>query len=87
MKNWTTILSIVVLTLTILILSTDPVAAQCPMCRATAETNLANGGTEGQGLNNGILYMLTLPYIIVGTIGYIWYRNRRREEPEADELV
>lgn len=56
-----------------------PLQAQCPMCRATAETNLANGGTEGRGLNNGILYMLTIPYIMVGVIGYIWWRNRRRD--------
>lgn len=50
--------------------------AQCPMCRATAETNLANGGTEGAGLNNGIMYMLGMPYILIGTVGYFWWKNR-----------
>lgn len=52
--------------------------AQCPMCRATAETNLANGGTEGRGLNNAILYMLGMPYIVVGTIAFFWWKNRRK---------
>jgi hypothetical protein len=58
--------------------------AQCPMCRATAESNLANGGTEGRGLNNGILYMLGMPYILIGTIAFLWWRNRKKDE---DELV
>ena len=57
--------------------------AQCPMCRATAESNLANGGTEGQGLNQGILFLLGTPYVIVAVLGYIWWRNRR-EEQEPD---
>lgn len=53
--------------------------AQCPMCRATAESNLANGGTEGAGLNQGILYLLGMPYVLIGTIGFIWWRNRKKE--------
>lgn len=61
--------------------------AQCPMCRMSAESNLENGGTAGKGLNNGILYMLATPYLIVGVIGYLWWRNRRKEEDgEAEEL-
>jgi hypothetical protein len=54
--------------------------AQCPMCRATAESNLANGGTEGKGLNNGILYMLGMPYILIGTIAFLWWKNRKTED-------
>ncbi len=56
--------------------------AQCPMCRIGAETNLARGGTAGAGLNKGILLLLGLPYILVGTLGYIWWKNRPREERE-----
>ena len=58
----------------------EVVDAQCPMCRMTAESNLANGGDEGQGLNNGIMYMLATPYLLIGVIGYVWWRNRRKEE-------
>ena len=54
--------------------------AQCPMCKMSAEQNLKDGGTAGKGLNKGILYMFLTPYLIVGTVGYIWYRNRRRED-------
>lgn len=53
--------------------------AQCPMCRAAAETNLAQGGTEGKGLNKGILYMLSLPYLLIATIGYLWWKNKKEE--------
>lgn len=63
-----------------LIFVPEVVEAQCPMCRMTAESNLANGGSEGQGLNNGILYMLATPYVLIGLIGYFWWRNRRKEE-------
>lgn len=66
--------------------------AQCPMCRMSAESNLKNGGTDGLGLNAGILYMLTAPYLLVAGMGYWWWRNRRRdsedapEEPEDDDI-
>lgn len=61
-------------------------SAQCPMCKMSAESNLKNGGTTGKGLNAGILYMLALPYTLMGTIGYIWWRNRRKEEDEVEVL-
>jgi len=56
--------------------------AQCPMCRAAAETNLQSGGTEGKGLNKGILYMLTLPYLLIGTIGFLWWKNKKEAAAE-----
>ena len=60
--------------------------AQCPMCRMSAESNLKNGGSEGKGLNNGILYLLATPYLAVGLIGFIWWKNRRKEEDEVLEF-
>lgn len=56
-------------------------AAQCPMCRMSAESNLAHGGTAGKGLNKGILYMFAMPYLLVTTLAVVWIRNRR----EIDE--
>lgn len=71
----------------VFIVATPEVLAQCPMCRMSAESNLQNGGTMGQGLNTGILYMLAMPYLLVGAIGYWWWRNRRKSSVEADELL
>ncbi len=67
---------------------TGDVSAQCPMCKMSAESNLKNGGTAGKGLNAGILYMLSLPYTLVGVIGFIWWKNnkRRTEEDEVEVL-
>ena len=61
-------------------LGVRPLSAQCPMCKMSAESNLKNGGTDGQGLNNGILYMLATPYLLAMGIGYFWWRNRKKEE-------
>jgi len=52
-------------------------AAQCPMCRMSAESNLAHGGTAGKGLNKGILYMFAMPYLLVTTLAIVWIRNKR----------
>jgi len=60
------------------LITNDDLQAQCPMCRLSAEQNLKDGGTAGKGLNKGILYMLSLPYLLVGTLGFIWWRNKRR---------
>ncbi|MBK8501784.1 MAG: hypothetical protein IPL46_06000 [Saprospiraceae bacterium] len=63
----------------ILLISFQPdVLAQCPMCKMTAESNMAAGGSGGKGLNIGILFMLSLPYLFAGTIGYFWWRNSRK---------
>jgi hypothetical protein len=60
------------------------VLAQCPMCKMSAESNMKNGGTAGRGLNAGILYMLIAPYLIVGSIGYWWWRNRNNSLDAAE---
>ncbi len=60
----------------------EELSAQCPMCRMSAESNLKDGGTEGKGLNKGILYMLAMPYLLVGTLGFIWWKNKRQYTEE-----
>jgi len=53
----------------------------------SAESNLKNGGSTGRGLNTGILYMLALPYTLIGTFGYIWWKNNRRKEEDEVEVL
>lgn len=63
------------------------VSAQCAMCKGAAETALKQGGGDPQGLNNGILYMLAMPYLLVGAIGFWWWKNRRNEnDPPIPEM-
>ncbi len=66
----------------LMLLLSPELMAQCPMCKMSAESNLANGGTAGKGLNAGILYMLATPYLIVGAIGYYWWRNRKKQDQD-----
>lgn len=58
-----------------------PVYAQCAMCRASIENNVSNGETSmGAGLNMGILYLFSMPYLIAAIIGFFWYRNARKRK-------
>jgi hypothetical protein len=75
-----------IILLLIVMISPD-LQAQCPMCRMSAESNLKNGGTDGQGLNTGILYMFFMPYLLVATIGFWWWKNRKKASSSIDELT
>lgn len=76
MRKW---LFVLILLAIFMVLGQDDLAAQCPMCRMSAESNLRDGGTAGKGLNAGILYMLSMPYLLVSVLGYIWWKNRKPE--------
>ena len=75
---------IAIFSLFLILLLASPVKAQCAMCKMPAESNLANGGTDGAGLNKGIMYMFITPYILLGTVAFLWWRGRRRDD-EDDE--
>ena len=83
MKKLNTILIVIAL----LFLVGVETYAQCPMCRIAAESNLENGGSAGKGLNTGILYMLTLPYLLVGVIAFVWYKNRKTDIDYLEEQL
>ena len=70
----------------LLVLATAPVAnalAQCAMCAATVESNAKTGSTVGKGLNTGILYLMVIPYLLFGTVGYLWYKNAKMKSAAA----
>ena len=49
--------------------------AQCAMCKSVVESNMENGDTIGIGLNDGILYLMAMPYISLGLIAFFWLRH------------
>lgn len=51
--------------------------AQCAMCTANAEMGVKNGNTQTRGLNSGVIYLLAIPFLLVSTVGVVWYRNYR----------
>ena len=55
--------------------------AQCVMCKSQVEAaRQENDDYDRAGLNKGILYMMSVPYILMGAVGYFWYR---RTHPKA----
>ena len=55
--------------------------AQCAMCRSSVESTFSNGRyVSGSGLNTGILYLLSAPYLIVAVVAYLWWHNSKREK-------
>jgi len=63
------------------------VVAQCPMCKAAAESNMKEGGTAGNGLNRGILYLFFTPFTLVGVLGSIWLWKNRGLKAENEERM
>ena len=53
--------------------------AQCAVCTKTA---LQLGEKPAQGLNSGILYLMFMPFAIVGFIGYRWWKGNKKFEEE-----
>ena len=47
--------------------------AQCAMCRAVLESE--EGLTTAEGINDGIVYLMAIPYLLVAGIGYFIYRK------------
>jgi hypothetical protein len=68
----------VLIPVVLLFFTLSDAAAQCAMCKATIEANSTNSGKYGVGLNTGILYLMSVPYIAAMIIGYFWYRNAKK---------
>jgi len=70
------IISFFILILLLSSISVD-VVAQCAMCTKTASQL---GEKPAEGMNTGILYLMATPFIIIGYIGYRWWKSQKKEE-------
>ncbi len=66
---------------TLVIISTvfllpDMAEAQCSMCRAVLESEADQ--STAKGINDGILFLMIFPYLLVGGVGYFIYRSRKK---------
>lgn len=74
--------------LIVLLAITPELMAQCAMCRGTVESTVSNGRSGvASNLNLGILYLFVAPYLLVASIGYLWYRNSKREYGRRLEIA
>ena len=46
--------------------------SQCAMCKAVLESEV--GQITAEGINDGIVYLMLIPYIIVGGLALIIYK-------------
>lgn len=56
-------------------------SAQCAMCRASLESS--NGSIKPEAVNDGIVYLMVLPYFAVALVGYAIYRLRKKSRKSA----
>jgi len=73
-----TVISIVGLLGIALLLLPEFVDAQCSMCRATTNSNQLSDDafTVGNGLNNAIVYLMFMPYIMAAIFFYAFFRKQ-----------
>jgi len=67
-----------ILAVILLMLIPNLVDAQCAMCRAVLESE----GSEAtaQGINDGIVYLMIFPYILIGGIAFFIYRSFKNKD-------
>jgi len=68
-------ITIIFLVTILLILVPSTVEAQCAMCRAVLESE--SSGNTAEGINNGIVYLMAIPYVLVAGLFYFIYRKMR----------
>ena len=56
--------------------------AQCSMCRAVLESQ--GDQSAAKGINNGIMYLMIFPYVLMGGIFYCIYRMLRKSRRSAE---
>ena len=52
--------------------------AQCAMCKSVVESNIDGGSVIGSGLNDGILYLMAMPYLALAIVAFAWMRYNKR---------
>lgn len=51
-------------------------SAQCAMCRAVLQSGDDQGIAEG--INDGIVYLMAIPYILVGGVFFLVYKKMKK---------
>ncbi|MGH2665878.1 hypothetical protein [Flavobacterium sp.] len=52
--------------------------SQCAMCRASLESTGDTG--QAEAVNDGIVYLMVIPYILAGLIGFAVYKMYQKKK-------
>lgn len=63
--------------------SVQEAGAQCAMCSVNAEQGASNGNSQTKGINDGVLFLLATPFLLVAGVGGIWYFKYYKQQPVA----
>ncbi len=67
----------------VFLLAVQNIDAQCSMCRAVLETEADQGSAEA--INDGIVYLMAFPYILVFGVLYFVYRSFKKKKSEISK--
>jgi len=65
----------VLLLFVVLMLVPQVTEAQCAMCRAVLESE--GNTSSAEGINNGIVYLMAIPYILVAGLFFFIYKKMK----------
>ena len=68
--------------LLILLVTNYNVFSQCVACKNVVESEIQNGNMSANGINNGIIYLMIFPYLLLMGIGFILYKNFKKMRKE-----
>ena len=64
----------ILLTGCLTIINFNSASAQCSICAKSVQQM---GEKPARGFNSGIIYLMLIPYAVVGVIGYKWWKGNR----------
>ena len=57
-----------------------PAEAQCSMCRAVLQSEESQ--TAAEGINEGIMYLMAFPYLLMAGLAYFIWRSRKSKSSD-----
>jgi len=80
---------IIILVLLAFILFPNLLEAQCAMCKATVESSQGQKNSVASGINQGIIYLMLVPYVLMAfifrkQIATVWKLIRGKRVAEDD---
>jgi hypothetical protein len=63
----------------LLLLNTSSIFAQCSQCKMSLESSKP----AGDGFNSGILLLMIIPYLLLTTVIWIFFRKKIKEKVKS----